>query len=792
MQAKMYLNSQLEASWIVAVRRWQFDLMNDQTTIVAPTVNGLKQFEYLLDFLINIKNNPKYSSLRVPDDKDTNNNRDYDYEWYFDYLKTAQFIGQDGTINDEVKKKLQQKKPKIEVLFNTGSNHYTAIYFTTSGIAYQNPLGNPCPSELQTACKQFYNNFFKLDLSEQELDQCCHFYENIVQQGSSAENTCGDWSLFNLTHFYWHGVEEAPSPDGVLMPRPLMAEILINSLNPYWLAVDESALKNDKGEAVNLNFEVEYIESAELGTDLPLSKYRAKYEDQIALIEAALDHPQLPDYFKTETLELIHSIQCHVDFCKNLPDELVCPHANYVLENRLREMLFVLKNPTKSTHIIPKSVEDLARRLLEGLDVNARDLMGATLLHRICQTSKDIHLASALLLERKVDVDARESFLGNTPLLWAVANANVTMATWLINNSKKYDLDLNKQDAVHLNSALHLAVAKGWQHQSDVHPDGKLACVIECLLQQGANPNLKDCYGNTPLHIAVLRRDMPAVTLLLASGAKLDIKNNQNKLALDMLEINKEQITKAIEAICGVYTLPNPSEMQKAEQELMAMMRGLSNNGASSSGQPSLVSAANDNADSIQTVPDPQISIPAQNPIPAQSPTRPDVKSSWLQNNWKMIALGLLGLGLIGIGIATGLGIIPVTATFLIFGIISLKAVLSIAIFAVGAIVFTGTAAKASGIIGKLKHTFSKCLPNSKSKRSTKEEVMANTGGSTYAHRDLQPQGGGITSKTIELPVEQAEGSMQSHQVIPTTSTNASSTPSVFASERSNPGPIQS
>jgi hypothetical protein len=176
----------------------------------------------------------------------------------------------------------------------------------------------------------------------------CYFYDGIQQQGSSNENTCGDWSLFNLEHFYWHGVHIAPSSDGVLMPRSVMVDILNDSPDPGMLAVAESAVIDEHGK-INSDFrlKVKYEESIEPGSTAPLPKYQVEYETKIILIEENLDDT-LPRDFNAKTQDIINSVRSRVDLINNLNDqnlyEITCHHANYVLGELLQKINFYGKS----------------------------------------------------------------------------------------------------------------------------------------------------------------------------------------------------------------------------------------------------------------------------------------------------------------------------------------------------------------------------------------------------------------------------------------------------------------
>jgi ankyrin repeat protein len=58
---------------------------------------------------------------------------------------------------------------------------------------------------------------------------------------------------------------------------------------------------------------------------------------------------------------------------------------------------------------------------------------------------------------------------------------------------------------------------------------------IQALINAGVDINAKDTGGNTPLHTAVRWNYPEVVELLLVHGARVDIKNDQGKTALDLV-----------------------------------------------------------------------------------------------------------------------------------------------------------------------------------------------------------------------------------------------------------------
>lgn len=112
----------------------------------------------------------------------------------------------------------------------------------------------------------------------------------------------------------------------------------------------------------------------------------------------------------------------------------------------------------------------------------------------------------------------------NTPLIWAVANANNENATYMLDLAAQRGIDLGINLADRKlnsgNTALHLAVAKGYIDQDSA---GRQLAVsnlqlVEKLLQNGADPNLRNALGYSALDIAVIRGDEDLVRTICHSN----------------------------------------------------------------------------------------------------------------------------------------------------------------------------------------------------------------------------------------------------------------------------------
>jgi uncharacterized protein len=89
------------------------------------------------------------------------------------------------------------------------------------------------------------------------------------------------------------------------------------------------------------------------------------------------------------------------------------------------------------------------------------------------------------------------------------------------------------------------AFGRGWMTGTAMHSavSRLQSDVVRILLEAGANPNVRQSAGWTPLHAAAMNGDLTSVELLLASGAEPTATNDEGRSVIDLATESGDQRT---------------------------------------------------------------------------------------------------------------------------------------------------------------------------------------------------------------------------------------------------------
>lgn len=167
---------------------------------------------------------------------------------------------------------------------------------------------------------------------------------------------------------------------------------------------------------------------------------------------------------------------------------------------------------------------DEVRVMIEaGQDVNQRFAKGRTPLHEVAYSMHGTGEIARLLIDEGADVNARDE-AGNTP--WDAAfNENRTISTKraavfiaLLEAGYEPELPATEDGGTFLHHAA--------QHIESSRMIGLL------IKDRGMDPNARDDYGWTPLHVASLHRNIEAATGLLQNGADVNAETTGEKASV--------------------------------------------------------------------------------------------------------------------------------------------------------------------------------------------------------------------------------------------------------------------
>jgi len=198
-------------------------------------------------------------------------------------------------------------------------------------------------------------------------------------------------------------------------------------------------------------------------------------------------------------------------------------------------------------------------------DVNQRDSEDVTLLHWAAINNK-----AAIVdyyISKGADINAIGGELRSTPLQWAVRQGHLQMVVLLIKRGADLALlDMEGCNVLHLAAQFgHTAIvayliAKGMDIDQP-NANGMTALMwssyrvtkvdpTRLLLTLGASHRLSDYeQKNTALHWAILAKNLTAVTLLLDSGADVDLVNSKDESSLTLArKMQSPWLVKMLEA----------------------------------------------------------------------------------------------------------------------------------------------------------------------------------------------------------------------------------------------------
>lgn len=157
-----------------------------------------------------------------------------------------------------------------------------------------------------------------------------------------------------------------------------------------------------------------------------------------------------------------------------------------------------------------------------GADLNARDHSNRTALHLAILSSNNTAITEIqnCLLDRGAYINTLD-FAGRTPLLVAVLQGSIAGIDNLLQGGANPDIP-DKLGQTPLTKAV------------DYYFHFESKSMVNSLLANGANPNKPGKLGNTPLHLALQQDRQEIVDILLANGAHTNIPNASGKTALDI------------------------------------------------------------------------------------------------------------------------------------------------------------------------------------------------------------------------------------------------------------------
>ncbi len=233
---------------------------------------------------------------------------------------------------------------------------------------------------------------------------------------------------------------------------------------------------------------------------------------------------------------IIRAINAEIDNKKELFNNKI----KNIIKNKESFKNFLKNNEDKEyTNTIFSEHEKLDKReeALEQLKIaiNTKDEDEKTLAHKAAvEGNGDVLTFLATIGADLYAIDKED----NTPLHLAAQNANKRATLILINHYKDNIKNIINNQNIDKKTPLHLAIASKKTNRFEIED------IIEKLINNGANVNLQDSNGNTPLHAAAKLNKEEIVKMLLDHGADKNITNIDENTPEDLT--NNEAIKNMI------------------------------------------------------------------------------------------------------------------------------------------------------------------------------------------------------------------------------------------------------
>ena len=269
-----------------------------------------------------------------------------------------------------------------------------------------------------------------------------------------------------------------------------------------------------------------------LATESPGLEQMLERMQQEQAVRAAVQ--TLPEIYRQVTEHFYLNGRSHSEIAHqfSLPISTIKKRL-YTARQLLKEKL----NPMTTTTYRPSQDDTFANRVRFFIALKNNDLLQVRQLIR--------HTPELLTTTTEWGVAAGGWYwpLGATALHWAASTGNVPLTALLVEEGANLNI-IDQSGNTPLKRAVHMGQIE----------------TVSWLLDNDADPNFAASNGQTPLHAAVIRNRPEMVDLLLARGADTSASDSQKRTPLDWA---KAKEATALRQKLGDNTMVNPSEPLK-------------------------------------------------------------------------------------------------------------------------------------------------------------------------------------------------------------------------------------